>query len=137
MSKIISYLTFSGNCREAMEFYQQCFGGDLKLNTVGESPLSENMPNKMKNSILHATLSNDDFALTATDMVPGEGKIMGNNISLIFQCDSESQIMDCYTKLAQGGKPDHPLETTYWGAKMGGLTDRYGNRWLLIYEQKV
>ena len=31
MSKIIADLNFSGTCREAMTFYQQCLGGELHL----------------------------------------------------------------------------------------------------------
>jgi uncharacterized glyoxalase superfamily protein PhnB len=34
MAKINAYLTFNGNCREAMTFYQSCFDGDLTLETV-------------------------------------------------------------------------------------------------------
>ncbi len=34
MTQIHSYLTFSGNCREAMTFYRECLGGILMLQTV-------------------------------------------------------------------------------------------------------
>ena len=134
MSKIVPYLTFSGNCREAMTFYKDCIGGDLVFNTIGESPLSEKMPPKMKESILHATLASNEFALTATDMVPSEGKSMGNNISLILNCDSETQIKERFYNLSEGGVINHALEITYWGATLGGLTDKYGNRWMLILQ---
>jgi PhnB protein len=40
MTQINSYLTFNGNCQEAMIFYQKCLGGELTFQTVGESPLS-------------------------------------------------------------------------------------------------
>ncbi len=55
---INSYLTFSGNCREAMRFYQECLGGELQIQTIGDSPMAAKMPKKMKNYILHATLTN-------------------------------------------------------------------------------
>ena len=45
--QIHSYLTFNGNCREAMSFYQDCLGGDLVLQTIGDSPLSKKMPKKI------------------------------------------------------------------------------------------
>ena len=35
-SRLNPYLTFNGNAREAMEFYQSVFGGDLRINTFGE-----------------------------------------------------------------------------------------------------
>ena len=55
--QIQSYLTFNGNCREAMNFYQRCLGGELAFQTVGESPLSDHMPAQMKDCILHSTLT--------------------------------------------------------------------------------
>ena len=50
MTQINSYLTFSGNCREAMTFYRECLGGELYFQTIGESPLSEKMPEQMRAS---------------------------------------------------------------------------------------
>jgi PhnB protein len=32
------YLFFGGNAREAMEFYKGIFGGELTVQTIGESP---------------------------------------------------------------------------------------------------
>jgi PhnB protein len=31
MKALDPYLAFNGNCREAMEFYQKAFGGELKI----------------------------------------------------------------------------------------------------------
>jgi PhnB protein len=62
--KIINtYLTFSGNCREAMTFYQKCLGGELSFQTIGEPPLSEKLPKKMKDFILNFTFSNGSLLL--------------------------------------------------------------------------
>jgi PhnB protein len=36
-SRLNPYLTFNGNAREAMEFYQSVFGGELRISTFGES----------------------------------------------------------------------------------------------------
>lgn len=47
MTQINSYLTFNGNCREAMNFYKDCLGGELILQTIGESPLAYKMPQLM------------------------------------------------------------------------------------------
>jgi PhnB protein len=131
-----SYLTFSGNCREAMNFYKKCLGGKLVLQTVGESPLSEKMPKDMKKCILHSTLTNGNLILMGSDMVPQSGLVKGNAVSLSLDCDSEKEIKALYKKLATGGKATHPLEKTFFGAQLGGLTDRYGNNWLLHYQKK-
>lgn len=134
MTQINSYLSFNGNCREAMNFYQQCLGGELTLQTIGESPLADKMPQQMKDSILHSTLTKDSLVLMATDMVSDQGLLRGNGVSLMLNCSSEEEIRTFYNKLSDGGKATHPLEITFWGALFGDLTDKYGNNWLLHFD---
>ena len=133
MKRINSYLTFNGNCRDAMSFYKDCLGGELTLQTIGDSPLANRMPEQMKNCILHSALTNDSLVLLGSDMAPSSGLVRGNGVSLSLDCDSEAEIRDCFLKLSSGGSADYPLEETFWGALFGGLTDRFGNHWLLNY----
>ncbi len=135
MTNINSYLTFNGNCREAMQFYKKCLGGELYFQTIGESPLYEKMPAKMKRCIIHSSLTNENIVLMGSDMVSEKGLIKGNAVSLMLNFESEKEIKDCYKKLSQGGEQTHFLEDTFWGAVFGGLTDKYGNHWLLIYNK--
>ncbi|NHN25951.1 VOC family protein [Flavobacterium jejuense] len=131
MLQINSYLTFNGNCREAMTFYKECLGGELIFQTLGESALSNKMPKKMKDAILQATLTTRHFILMASDMVPENGLIKGNSVSLSLNCGSEEEIKKCYTKLSENGIVKQPLEENFWGALFGDLTDKYGNNWIL------
>ena len=39
MATLNPYLTFNGNCKEAMGFYKEIFGGELSLMTAGKSPV--------------------------------------------------------------------------------------------------
>jgi PhnB protein len=103
--------------------------------TIGESPLSEKMPQQMKDCILHSTLAKDELVLLATDITPSSGLIKGNTVSLSLDCKNEKEIRTYYEKLSVGGKAEHPLEDTFWGALFGGLTDKFGIHWLLIYNR--
>ena len=136
MTQINAYLTFNGNCREAMQFYTDCLGGELYLQTIGESPLSETMPNQMKEAILHSALKSGGLLLMGTDCVPEPGLIKGNSVSLALNCNSEEEIRRFYEKLSQGGQATHPLENTFWNALFGALTDRYGINWVLNYTRE-
>jgi len=136
MTQINTYLTFSGNCREAMNFYKDCLGGELTLQTIGDSPLADKMPEAMKACILHATLINKGLILMGSDMVGEQGLIKGNAVSLSINCSSEEEIQQLYEQLSAGGRKDHALERSFWGATFGDLTDKYGNHWLLNFEQK-
>ena len=135
MTQINTYLTFSGNCRDAMTFYKECLGGELNFQTVGESPLSEKMPKQMKDSILHSTLTKGALVLMGSDMVSEKGLVKGNSVSLSLNCSSEEEIKNFYAKLSDGGRSDHPLEDSFWGALFGDLTDKFGNHWLLNFDK--
>lgn len=131
MNQLISYLTFNGNCREAMSFYKNCLGGELEFQTIGDSPMAERMPESLKGYILHSTLRSGAMTLMGSDMVGEQGLIQGNTVSVLIECQDEMEIYQLYRSLAAGGQATHPIEQTFWGALFGGLTDRFGNNWLL------
>jgi PhnB protein len=135
MAKINSYLTFNGNCREAMTFYKDCLGGELSLQTIGASPLADKLPAKMKDCILHSSLTNGALVILASDMVGNKGLIKGTSVSLMLDCSSEEEARDFYKRLSAGGEPTHPLEVSFWGALFGDLTDKFGNQWLLHFDK--
>lgn len=118
-----------------MTFYQDCLGGELTLETIGESVIVDKMPNIMKRSIMHAVLAKDDLVIMATDMVEERGLIKGNSIAMMLNCNSEEEAQAFYRKLSAGGKASHPLQETFWGALFGDLTDRFGNNWLINYDK--
>jgi PhnB protein len=136
MAQINSYLTFNGNCREAMTFYKKCLGGKLRLQTIGESPLTEKMPAEMKKCILHSTLTKGSLVIMATDIVAEKGLIKGNSVSLLLSCASEKEIRTYYKNLSADGEATHPLRESFRGALFGDLTDKYGNNWLLHFDKK-
>jgi PhnB protein len=137
MNRLITYLTFNGNCREAMSFYRECLGGELNFQTVGDSPDTDKLPGKMKNYILHATLQKEDLILMATDLVGEEEVTKGNSISILIECGSKKEMKTLYKKLSLNGRKTHPIKTTFWGTLLGGLTDKYNNNWLLIASDKT
>src|SRR3569832_414528 len=125
MATINTYLTFDGICREAMVFYKHCLGGELQIQTIGASPMANQLPSDMQERILHATLTNGEMVLMGSDMVSDEGLSRGNSVSIALSLNSEEEIRRCYEMLAREGKANHPLENTFWGALFGDLTDNY------------
>lgn len=91
------HLTFSGNCREAMTFYRDCFGGELTIQEF-EGPLFRypQLP------VVSARLTIGDFLMCASDLVPDEGRILGNYMSIYRSCKSEVARFDWVHKLSAG-----------------------------------
>lgn len=135
MTQINAYLNFNGNCREAMTFYKTCLGGDLSLQTVEGSPIEVQCPAGMKHQILHSSLTKGALLLMGSDMIGPDGYIKGNTVALSLNCSSEEEINSFYTKLSEGGKILDPLKTQFWGAMFGVFNDRYGIRWMLMYDK--
>ncbi|MEQ8245905.1 VOC family protein [Fulvivirga sp.] len=129
-----SYITFNGNCAEAMNFYHKCFGGTLDIQTVGQSPVCDDMPTKMKNSVLHSYLNAGPLKLMATDMVGNEAYKRGNNMAIVLHFESEQALRKSFELLTQDGQTIDQVHETFWGALYGCLTDKFGIRWLLNYQ---
>ncbi|HEY1006222.1 MAG TPA: VOC family protein [Sphingobacteriaceae bacterium] len=132
--KIVAYLTFNGTCREAMIFYQECLGGILRFQTVGESPMADRLPPELHDCIVTASLTGNDLVLVGSDMVSEDGLVRGNAVSLLLSCNSAEETHSCYDRLSRDGTREQALEETFWGTLFGGVRDKYGNSWLVHYE---
>ena len=131
-----AYLTFNGNCADAMRFYQRTLGGKLDLMTHAQSPIAGQTPPGSENRIMHARLAIDGRLLMASDSMVGhpyEG-MKGFSLSLIYPTVTEAQRV--FNALADGGKVIMPLDKTFWAKAFGMLVDRFGTPWMINCEGK-
>lgn len=135
MIQINPYLTFNGNCREAMAFYQACLGGDLTFQTVAETPIADQCPSGMQQHIMHSQLVKDEAVLMATDMTQADGVKPGNDMAISVNFDSENEIRNCYSKLSADGTIIDPLKKAFGNSLFGVVQDKYGKVWMLNCEK--
>jgi PhnB protein len=135
MSQICAYLNFGGNCREAMQFYHECLGGNLELKTFEGSPLAEKMPAELQQTIMHSNIVKDGLIIMASDGMNNDQLVKGNNIALSLNCDTVEEIDNYFDKLSQGGQIILPLSEQFWGAKFGMLMDKFGIKWMLNHDK--
>ncbi|WP_306350717.1 VOC family protein [Flavobacterium sp. '19STA2R22 D10 B1'] len=133
MPTINGYLTFNGNCRQAMTFYKKCFGGELFFQTIDDSPLSAALPKPMKKIILHSILKSDRAILMASDMVEEKGLVKGNAMALLLNCTSEKELKSYYKKLSVKRIKSLPIEKNFYGVVLGSITDQFGVHWMLSF----
>ncbi|MEO5926858.1 MAG: VOC family protein [Bryobacteraceae bacterium] len=131
---IVTYLTFNGNCREAMTFYKECLGANLHLITFGE--MNPAMPAETKDRIMHASLSlaKGVSSLMASDNMPGMPFTQGNNFSVSVLPESVEEIEKLWAAFSQGATIQHKLDDAPWGARYGMLTDKFGIQWMFNFE---
>lgn len=135
MTQLSPYLRFNGNCREAMNFYKDCLGGELTMQAVGDTSMQNEMAAELREHIVHASLVHDGMTLLGSDMVGPAGLTQGNTVALALTCSSEAAIQTNFANLAAGGHINQPLEVAFWGGIFGSLVDKFGNEWMLTYEK--
>lgn len=135
MAQLNPFLRFNdGTCREAMNFYKECFGGEVTFMTIGESPMAKDMPAEKQNFIMHAELKKDDLIFFGSDMMR-DMAVVGDNVGMALNCASEEEIRTLFVKLSEGGEIFMPIEDAFWGALFGIVTDKYGVEWMLNYQK--
>jgi PhnB protein len=128
------YLTFDNTCRQALEFYKDCFNGEIEsMQTAGDSQMAKNADEKDK--IIHAVFKAGSIFFMASDAM-GHPVSKGSNVTLNINFNSVSEQEKVFNKLSSGGNVTMPLQETFWGAKFGMVTDKFGINWMVNCELK-
>ncbi|MEK6910425.1 MAG: VOC family protein [Nanoarchaeota archaeon] len=136
MAHLNPFLRFNdGACREAMEFYKECFDGKLTFMTIGESPMAKDMSADKQHYIMHSELKKEGLLLQGSDMMR-DTAIIGDNVGITINCESEHEIKTIFAKLSVDGEVFCQLGEAFWGALFGVVTDKYGIEWMLNYPKK-
>ncbi len=128
---LVPYLSFPGTAAEAVAFYTELVGGSVEfLQTFGETPMAEHMPEAWQGKVMHARVRLGDKVLMASDAPPERyAKPQGVYLSLGF--DNLDEARRVFGGLAEGGSVEMPFEPTFWARGFGMLTDRYGVPWMI------
>jgi PhnB protein len=133
MLAVNPYITFKGNCREAIEFYKSALDAKvLFTQTVGESPMREMGP---ADNIMHCTLKVGDSTIMMSDDPRRPDAAAGSgNISLAIGVNDAERAKEVFGNLARGGLVLMPLEKTFWAEAFGMVTDKFGVKWMVNCE---
>jgi PhnB protein len=128
-SRLNPYLSFAGNARQAMEFYEAVFGGSLTLNTFGEFEADHGQD---RDKIMHGLLeTGSGYTLMGADTPPGEEHRPGNDVALSLSGDDAEELHGYWDKLSAEGTVMVPLERQMWGDEFGMCTDQFGVTWMV------
>mgnify|MGYP002586672347 CR=1 FL=1 len=123
--KLNPYITFNGNCAEAMDFYAAVLGGTPDVTHFRDFGMDAD-------GVMHAALETPaGFHLFASDYAEGMDAPLqqGNNIQVSIAGDESEALRGYWEGLAEGGQVLMPLERQPWGDDYGQLVDRFGVRW--------
>ncbi len=127
-ARLNPYLSFAGNARQAMEFYQSVFGGELTLNTFGEFGTEDPA---LADQVMHGMLATDSgFTLMASDTPPGMSYNPGDTITVSLSGEDQA-LRDYWTALSADGTVSVPMEKQMWGDEFGACVDQFGVPWMV------
>lgn len=127
-STLNPYLNFRSSARQAMEFYQQVFGGELHLTTFGQFGMGSQ---EEADLIMHGQLNSPTgFTLMGADTPAGMDLTDGNTITVCLSGDEVEELRGYFNRLTEGGTVSTPLEKQMWGDEYGLCIDRFGISWM-------
>ncbi len=128
--KVQPYLTFRGNCQEALSFYQDCLGGDIvNKQTYEKAPMD--IPDNYRNKLQHAELKSNGFQIMAYDAAPDTPINEGNQVQMSINTQNRQEGQELFEKLSQGGQVLQNYDEVHWDAMFGRCKDKYGVQWMV------
>ena len=133
--KIVTSLSFPGNCREAFEFYARVLGGEITAAMpYGDGPPEMPVPAGIRDWLMHCWLQVGDQALMGSDMHPDYTSDMHkprDGFDVTLHTDSVEEGRRLFEGLSEGGEVRMPFAESFWSPGFGGFTDRFGVPWMI------
>lgn len=130
MKSLNPYFDLGGRCREALAFYQSCFGGEVvALMTYADANID--VPPQFADNVLHAEFRADQIHFMASDGRADQPATRGNNVMLALGFSDLAEQEATFHKLADGGEVLLALHDAFWGDRFGMVVDRFGLHWML------
>ena len=132
--KLVTSLSFSGQCREAFEFYRSIFGGELRAFPFSDGPPDMPVGPEYKDWLMHGWLEIDGQALMGADMPPEFAPNIDkpkNGFDVTFHTEDPAEAKRIYDGLSAGGKTGMAFGETFWSPGYGSFTDKFGIPWMI------
>ena len=130
--KTTPYLFFGGACTDAVEFYRDALGADLK--TLVRFRDLPGATAEAGDRVMHAELAVGDSTIFASDG-QGQGRPQGGGYALSLTADNDEEAERLFSALSEGGRIDVPLISTPFASRLGMATDRFGTPWMVTTPQ--
>jgi len=131
-----AYLAFAGKCRDAFTRYQQIFGGELMVLSMGDAPPeAAPPPGTNLDAVMHASLTTPEGGLLmGADDPTGNfsGTVNGMCVNIAFTDAGETKRV--FDALSAGGIVQQPLGETFFTPGFGMCTDRFGTPWMVMVD---
>ncbi len=133
MKKLIPYLIISGQCEQALRFYQDCFGGDIVfLQKYAQTNYSVSAD--FKDKVAHAEFKSDQINFYASDGFEDQQVKVGDNVAFSINFSDGAEQKSIFDRLKVGGRVTMDFSETSANSMLATLIDQYGIHWYLNSE---
>ncbi|MGQ3040942.1 MAG: VOC family protein [Brevundimonas sp.] len=133
--KIVTSLSFKGECREAFDFYARVLGGKVTAAfPFGDGPPDMPIDAKYRDWLMHCWLDVGDQSIMGADIPPEFGPNIDkpkNGFDVTLHTDDAAQAKTWFEALAEGGTVIMAFGETFWSPGYGNLVDRFGIPWMV------
>lgn len=126
--KLLPYLSFNGNCQEALTFYAELLGGKVESMMQWQAEMIANIPEATTDHIMHGSINVDGASIAGTDQF-GDMYSPAGNISIMIDIDDLAKAKSTFDALAKCGQITMPFDETFFADGYGFCTDRFGILW--------
>lgn len=125
------YLSFDGNCEEALNFYRDILDGEVvMMMRYKDGPPEFSQPG-IEDKVMHTTLKlGDNGELKMSDSFH-EPLNKGNNFHVSIDAEDPQQGHAIFSGLSEGGHVTMPYNDVFWGGKFGSCIDKFGVQWMV------
>ena len=127
---VIPYLTFRGNCREAMSHYADVFGVEFDMMMTGSEMPDFDAPRELADHIAHCSFTVNGGEIYASDDFTGSVRDM-DGVSVMLTFPDAAEAGRVFDRLLDGGEVGMPFAETFWSPGFGALKDRFGTSWMI------
>lgn len=132
--KLNTYVNFPGNCKQAMQFYEEHLGGRIdSFFTYDQMPEPKNIPPGLEiGSVLHARIAIGGTELMVSDGPPERVQPM-RSAYLSLTVDSNEEAERIYAALTENGEVFMKMEETFFAHRFAMCRDRFGANWMIVH----
>ncbi len=130
-TSLFPYVHLSGRCEEALLFWAETFRGRVKAKIRMADVMPEVDP-AHADWIIHSVFEGGGFEFMASDGMPTEQPPPpGGPVSLALGFEDRDEQARVFAALSKGGEVERDLHATFYGGRMGVITDPFGISWIL------
>ena len=135
--RICPYISFNGNCEEAVRFYEKALNAKAEIMRYKDAPPEDGsaLPEGTEDFVMHTWLKVGDDPIGTigmADTLPGNECSYGDGVVIHIGLESADAVKAVFEVLKEGGEVYMELQQTFFSEWYGMVKDKFGVYWQIL-----